>query len=102
MVTMTRNRTVTAVFSEVPPATTASQSAGPSTTPGTNPCKCVPKCGDDYDTRKREVPEASPFSTQGGFSLYWLFLIIGLPLFALMIIFFVAWKKRNAEEGTNI
>jgi len=97
-VDMTGNRTVTAVFSTVTPAPAPSPSAAPSTAPAASP-SVSPAPTTTIDDG--QLPQAAP-AVAGGqstFSLYWLFLIIGLPLLLLLFLLLLLAKRKKDKEN---
>ena len=92
-VTLYGNRTVTAVFTAVAVTPQGSPAASPAASPAGTPAPT-------QNIPENQVPQAGP-GNQGqgsGFSLYWLFLIIGLPLIILAILLFIILGKRRKKE----
>jgi len=98
-VDMTANRTVTAVFSEAAPAPAPSPAATPSVSPPPSPSGSVAPV--QTTIPENQLPEAAPASTGGQttFSLYWLFLIIGLPLLLLLLFLLLFLKRKKDKES---
>jgi hypothetical protein len=106
-VNMKGNRTIIACFSAISVNTAAPSSLAPSDPATTIPSSPTPSsiasissAGDDViEIPEEEVAQAGNLlvQQQAGFSLYWLILIIGLPLSSLIIICLV--RKRKASEN---